>query len=318
MHVFLSFVPVWKHSGAGCERKMNRKEEIFLGEIRQHVSPDAGNQRPRKKRNRILRALGVGGTGLSLWKGLLIFGVSAALISTIIGTYIVSQTDDITLVGRLSYDLFIDDVPMGSDDYVMPPDTFEGDNLTWGETESFYHEFWSPPANGNFSVVIDYSWETWLTNPEHEFYGYIFQCYNETGAPVNEFQVFSGEPARVIEFRHSLDVHFAHTPNPLPYALVLEVDEYNAPPLAHAYNVDLNEGGQIDINASLLATDAEGDMMTVSWTGTPTGDSHISVSISATNELHIQTTAGFIGPSYVTFKVTDGFSESNIATVTVS
>ena len=201
------------------------KNEIFIGEIRQHLSQAAPTTRPKRGR-RIARLLGFGGGGVGLLKALIILTVTAALISTMIGTYLVSQTDEITLEGRLSYDLFIDDVPMGADDYAMPPDTFTDDKLTWGETEIFTHTFYSPPNNGNFSVTIDQSWQTWLNNPAHEFYGYEFKCLDETDTEITHFTVMTGQTARVIKFVHTLDVHFAATPNPLPYALVLEVEEY--------------------------------------------------------------------------------------------
>ncbi len=117
-------------------------KEVFLGELKQHInSPNASVP---KRRHKLLRMIGVGGGSLGLIKGLVIFGAVAALISTLIGSYLVSQTDDIALEGRLSYDLYIDGVAIGADDYIMPPDTFTDDKLVYGETETFSHTFMSP------------------------------------------------------------------------------------------------------------------------------------------------------------------------------
>ena len=210
---------------------MKTEKEVFIGELKHHISSTQATKPKRTKR--LARIIGAGGGLTGLAKGLIVMTVTAALISTMVGTYLVSQSDDIELVGRLTYDLWVDGVPIGGDSLAMTPDVFTGDSLSWGETETFTHTFYSPPNNGNFSVAINQSWQTWLL-PGHEadeFYGYRMYCMDETDTEITSFAVITGEPARQIQFVHTLDVHFAATPNPLPYSLSLEVSELK-PPMA--------------------------------------------------------------------------------------
>lgn len=288
-------------------------KDIFVGEIRQHLSQAAPTTRPKRGR-RIARLLGFGGGGIGLLKTLIILTVTAALISTMIGTYLVTQTDEITLEGRLSYDLFIDDVPMGADDYAMPPDTFTDDKLTWGETEIFTHEFYSPPNNGNFSVTIDQSWQTWLNNPAHEFYGYTFVCLDETDTPITHFTVMTGQPARVIKFKHYLDLHFAATPNPLPYALTLEVEEYGVMAVDDTHNT----GGTTITYADVMANDINhtGSAMHITAVTQVEGQSAILLTIvNDTIEVYVYPTV-LPGTYTATYTITAG-SASDIGTLTI-
>jgi len=258
------------NKGKESEKKMdNNEKNIFLGEITSHLSGHATTpSRPKKRYGRFARMIGFGGGSLGLLKGLIVLTVTAALISTMIGSYLVSQTDDIALEGRLSYDLWIDGVPVGADDFIMAPDTFTDDILSWDEgQEVFIHEFYSPPDNGNFSITADVeTWQPWLypvPQESHEFFGYEFKLLNETDDEITEFLVITGEPARQIKFVHQIDVHFAQTPNPLPYALTFEVTEYNGPivPMDDEMTLAYNAYGDKDI--TLNDFDPEGEPIVI-------------------------------------------------------
>lgn len=239
---------------------MKTNNEVFIGEIKQHLS-DATLPRP-KRTKRLARIIGAGGGLTGLAKGLIVMTATAMLISTMVGTYLVSQKDNIELVGRLSYDLWVDGVPIGGDSLAMTPDVFTGDNLSWGETETFIHSFYSPPHNGNFSVVINQSWQTWLYPveiPEHEFFGYRMYCLDELDNEITSFEVMTGEPAREIKFCHSLDAHFASTNSKLPYNLSLSVSEYNAPPIVFNDTISVGYHASATIDVCLNDIDPEGD-----------------------------------------------------------
>lgn len=274
-------------------------------------------QRPKRKYGRFARMLGFGGGTLGILKGLIILTVTAALISTMIGTYIISQTDEIALEGRLSYDLYIDDVPMGADDYAMPPDQFTDDKLVWGETETFVHEFRSPANNGNFWVTIDQSWQTWLSDPQDEFYGYLFRCLDETDTEITQFSVMTGDPAREIKFVHTLDNHFAATPNPLPYALELQVDEYGIKATDDTFTLPAT-GGQSEADINVMSNDIHHTEEAWSITSvTQTGNAGELVTIvNSGAAVHFYTSHNLAGPVTFTYTISSGTFTST-ATVTV-
>ena len=275
----------------------------------------------KTRTKRFIRLVGAGGGITGLAKALIVFGVTAALISTMIGTYIISQTDEITLEGRESYDLWVDGVPVGRDDFVMPPDTFTDDKLVWGETETFVHTFYSPPLNGNFSIEIDQSWQTWL-QPGHEadeFYGYRMYCLNETGEEITSFKVLTGEPAREITFVHELDTHFAETPNPLPYALTLEVSEYNWAPTAEddgPFTVGLYD--TITVHPLVNDFDPEQAPLTITSVDTSSMSPFIEVTIAPDGQsLSVYNNWNLVGTASFTYTITDSAGNTDSAYISL-
>jgi len=297
-------------------KKMNKTIE----EIVDSMQPTKAGGRPRRTR-RLLRMIGAGGSSIGLVKGLIIFGAVAALISTMIGTYLISQTDDIALEGRLSYDLWVDGIPVGADDFVMDPDSFSDDKLAWGETEVFTHTFYSPPLNGNFSLAINLTWQTWLypvSQPGHVFYGYEFTCLDEDDNEITEFTVLSGQPAREIQFVHTLDTHFAATTELLPFNLSFEVSEYNAPPIATDDTTTFNGLGYKDVDVMANDNDPDDAPAPLSITNVvlTSGNSHLSASIVA-GMVRVTSDGAWTGVTVFTYTISDG-DKTDTATLTVT
>jgi len=228
---------------------MEEKErQLFLGEIKQHISPDAGDKTPMMRRTKRLfkRTAWIPALGLTA------ILVSGALLGMFVWElYSIRTEGDITVNGSMDQAalLFYDGHMLTGTSYNIT--TMDTNTLNPGDNLTYTHMF--DNQNGHqFNVTLNLDqMPLEYVDEEDIWYGLEIYAYEHgTTIPLESFTL---PPETLYEFDINYRVHplFKEPGETFPFLLLITVEAYDTTPIGQPdfYSVD---------NMNVLSADAPG------------------------------------------------------------
>jgi len=304
--VFTLFCYHVERHGAKKEgtKKMKNEKDIFVSEIRQHVSLNAGHTTPRPKHFKRSKILGrISPVGLAL----LCIGIGASMLAGLLTDVFFAQTQgEIELNGNTVIPLFFyDEEPFTGRFYNASMDIT---SIDAGETQTFTHVlrngdacYWAVAFTGD---AVD-RFATWRNDPMNEFYGFNVSVTLPDGSPIPALWTFG--PTETLSFKITYFLHpeFVICTNLFEFYLNMSITKIDLPPVTTEDEVTIHYNEQILVDVLANDYDPEDDPLTIlSFTNPEPATLTMSI---VDNKIQIHSLWGSAGADRTaTVTITDG------------
>lgn len=290
---------------------MKTEKEIFIGEVRRHLSEAGEVKHKRRWRSKTLYGIPCS------WLVLILsaFIGTGALVSLIWTTYNLQVTGDIDVNGNVEepISLYYDGTMLTGTSMIITAMDFA--ELDPGDDFTVTHEFESTDGI-TFDVDVDTSSLPDNSDPASLWYGFdvwILQHGTQTN-----LTAFTIQPLETYEFDIRYRVHPLFEEPLIPYPFNVGYDiEVSYPP--EAVNDEVTKGNQAPLDVDVIANDiSHNGALTVTNVVFVSGNNHMSAAV-VDNKVQVTTDGSWSGP-YTLFQYTiaDGIGKTDTGLLNVT